>query len=245
MTKKTVHFSFALALYGLLIFFIAYSYPGKENFDLLRLFPARNEIFQSWLLTLYISLSSLVYSMIMGFVLYLSSKSSLLFIQYVGRIFDEVVFGSPLIVFIIAMYYFVAIPMGISNRLNVGILAFSLYMAPYMKTLLDGAMKSIDDAQYQAMKVLGFSKGQSYRYIILPQVVKLIFPPLIGHLTFIIKGSSLLSVIGVRELYFQIDRIQANLLLYVEGYLLMFITYLLMTIPLVAMSRWIERKLSL
>jgi polar amino acid transport system permease protein len=67
---------------------------------------------------------------------------------------------------------------------------------------------------------------------------------LIGNLTFIIKGSSLLSVIGVKELYFAIDRIQANLLLYVEGYLLMFITYLLMTIPLVALSRWIEKKVS-
>jgi polar amino acid transport system permease protein len=229
MIKKSIHFLLALALYGLLVFFIAYSYPGKENFDMTRLWPAGPEIFQSWLLTLYISLASLFFSMFTGFVLYLASVSKLPFFRYVGRIFDEIVFGSPLIVFIIAMYYFIAIPMGISNRLNVGILAFSLYMAPYMN---------------QAIQVLGFSKSQAYRYIIIPQILKVIFPPLIGNLTFIIKGSSLLSVIGVKELYFQIDRIQANLLLYVEGYLLMFVTYLLMTIPLVALSRWIEKKVS-
>jgi polar amino acid transport system permease protein len=70
------------------------------------------------------------------------------------------------------------------------------------------------------------------------------FPPLIGNFSFIIKGSSLLAVIGVRELYGAIDRIQANLLLYVEGYFLMFVTYLLMTIPLMAISRWVERKIS-
>jgi polar amino acid transport system permease protein len=244
MIKKSIHFLLALALYGLLVFFIAYSYPGKENFDMTRLWPAGPEIFQSWLLTLYISIASLFFSMFTGFVLYLASVSKLPFFRYVGRIFDEIVFGSPLIVFIIAMYYFIAIPMGISNRLNVGILAFSLYMAPYMKSVLLGAMESIDANQYQAIQVLGFSKTQAYRYIIIPQILKVIFPPLIGNLTFIIKGSSLLSVIGVKELYFAIDRIQANLLLYVEGYLLMFITYLLMTIPLVALSRWIEKKVS-
>ena len=245
MIKKAIHFSLALGVYGLLVFYIATSYPGRESFNMSRLIPAAPDILNAWLLTLWISLLSLFLSMIVGFILYLMTKSPILFIKYVGKIFDEVVFGSPLIVFIIALYYFIAIPMGISNRLNVGILAFTLYMAPYMKTILVGAMQSIDESQHQAILVFGFTKVQSYRYILLPQILRIIFPPLIGNLTFIIKGSSLLSVIGVRELYFQIDRIQANILLYVEGYLLMFITYLLMTIPLVALSRQVEKRVQL
>jgi polar amino acid transport system permease protein len=187
---------------------------------------------------------SLFLSFVAGLILYWITESRFGVLRYMGIIFDEVVFGSPLIVFVIAVYYFIAFPLGLRDRLWVGIFAFTLYMAPYMKTMVVGAMKAIDPTQFQAMRVLGFTPFQRFYYILLPQLLRIMFPPLIGNFSFIIKGSSLLAVIGIRELYGTIDRIQANLLLYVEGYFLMFVTYLLMTIPLMAISRWVERKIS-
>ena len=183
-------------------------------------------------------------SFVAGLILYYITQSKNGVLRNMGIIFDEVVFGSPLLVFVIAVFYFIAFPLGIKDRLNVGILAFTLYMAPYMKSMVVGAIKAIDPTQFQAMRVLGFTPAQQFIHILFPQLLRIMFPPLIGNFSFIIKGSSLLAVIGVRELYGTIDRIQANSLLYVEGYLLMFVTYLIMTIPLMAISRWIERKIS-
>jgi polar amino acid transport system permease protein len=244
MIKKSRDFLLAFAIYGALALYIALSYPGRNNFNLARLWPAAPDIANAWLLTLYISLVSLALSFVAGLILYWITESKFGVLRYMGIIFDEVVFGSPLIVFVIAVYYFIAFPLGLRDRLWVGIFAFTLYMAPYMKTMVVGAMKAIDPTQFQAMRVLGFTPFQRFYYILLPQLLRIMFPPLIGNFSFIIKGSSLLAVIGIRELYGTIDRIQANLLLYVEGYFLMFVTYLLMTIPLMAISRWVERKIS-
>lgn len=244
MIKKSIDFLIALAIYGLLALYIALSYPGRNNFNLARLLPSSSEILNAWFLTLYISLVALVLSFVAGLILYYITQSKNGVLRNMGIIFDEVVFGSPLLVFVIAVFYFIAFPLGIKDRLNVGILAFTLYMAPYMKSMVVGAIKAIDPTQFQAMRVLGFTPAQQFIHILFPQLLRIMFPPLIGNFSFIIKGSSLLAVIGVRELYGTIDRIQANSLLYVEGYLLMFVTYLIMTIPLMAISRWIERKIS-
>lgn len=134
MIKRSRDFLLALAIYGLLALYIALSYPGRNNFNLARLWPAAPDILDAWLLTLYISLLSLFLSFIAGLILYWITQSKFGVLRYMGIIFDEVVFGSPLIVFVIAVYYFIAFPLGLRDRLWVGIFAFTLYMAPYMKT---------------------------------------------------------------------------------------------------------------
>lgn len=202
----------------------------------------KNIIFSGWLYTIYISILSLIGSVFVGFILYLMTSSKKLVIKYVGQIFNEIVFGSPMVVFFLVIYYFIAAPLNIESRLYVGIVALSLYMAPYMKNLFEGAMKTIDPLQYQAMTVFGFTTYQKYRYIILPQLVRVIIPPLIGNLTFIVKGSSLLNFIGVQELYNQISAAQYSTYRAVEGYLLMFILYLLITIPLIRITKFLESR---
>ena len=117
-------------------------------------------------------------------------------------------------------------------------------MAPYMKNMFEGAMKTIDQTQYQAMTVLGFTTYQKYRYIILPQLVRVIIPTLIGNLTFIVKGSSLLNFISVPELYNQITTAQSNTYAVVEGYLLLLIMYLIITIPLIRLTRYFEKRVA-
>lgn len=149
-----------------------------------------------------------------------------------------------MVVFFLVIYYFIAVPLEMESRLYVGIVALSLYMAPYMKNLFEGAMKTIDPLQYQAMTVFGFTTYQKYRYIILPQLVRVIIPPLIGNLTFIVKGSSLLNFIGVQELYNQISAAQYSSYRAVEAYLLMFVLYLLITIPLIRITKFLERRVA-
>ena len=232
----------ALSIFGLLIYVIWIVYPGKDNFQLSLLWPWRNIIIRGFFITIAASLITLVLSILIGFGLYLLTSSKILVLKYLGTIFNEIVFGSPLVVFVLVIYYFIAVPANMDNRFIAGVIALSLYMAPYMKNLFEGAIKTIDDLQFQAMTVLGFTKIQQYRYIILPQLVRVIMPPLIGNLTFIIKGSSLLNFIGVPELYNQLTFIQYDNFLAIEGYLLMFVTYLMITIPLIRLTKFFEKK---
>lgn len=220
-------------------------YPGRNDFDISKLYPWKNIIFKGWMLTIFVSIIVLISSIVLGFFLYLLTNSKILVLKYLGVIFNEIVFGSPLVIFLIVIYYFIGVPLNIDNRLIVGIIALSLYMAPYMKNVFEGAMESIDDLQYQAMTVFGFNTYQKYRYIIIPQLLKILIPPLAGNLTFIVKGSSLLNFIGVPELYNQITKAQSNTYAVVEGYALMFVMYLIITIPLIRLTRNLEKRVAL
>ena len=234
--------------------FIIYSFPGRNNFQIWKVYDYWNLLLKGWLYTIGVSIVALILSSILGFLLYLMIKSKVLFVRYIAYIFNEIVFGSPLIVFLIVVYYFISVPIQTSLNLSsnnffisplfMGTLTLSLFMAPYMKNVFEGAMKSIDDLQYQAMTVYGFTTFQKYRYIIIPQLLKIIIPPVIGNLTFIVKGSSLLNFISVPEIYNSITTVQSRENAVVEGYLVMFVMYLLITIPLIRITKYFEKKVS-
>ena len=240
--KKILSGIGALAIFGLFLFLIWMGYPGKDNFQLDKLLPFSNSIFQGWLITIAASIFVLILSILFGFGLYLLQSSKILVFKYLGSIFNEVTFGLPLIVFLLIFYFFITVPLNLDNRFIAGVLAMSLYMAPYMKNLFDGAIKTIDDLQYQAMTVFGFTPFQKYRYIIIPQILRVVIPPLIGNLTIIVKGSALLNFISVPELYNQVTTAQSTTYAVVEGYLLLGVLYLIVTIPLIRITKFFEKK---
>jgi polar amino acid transport system permease protein len=242
--NKAFNIGIAIAFYAMLISFIILAYPGRNNFRIEAIFDYPNFLLTGFINTITVSLIVLFSSTILGFILYLLSKSEMLAFKYISNIFSEVIFGTPTLVFVIVAYYFIAIPLNITNRYLAGVIAFSLFMAPYMRNAFMGAMQSIDQTQYQAMKVLGFTNYQKYRYIILPQLVKVIIPPIIVNLAIIIKGSSLLSFIGVKEIYDQITSIQTTTVAVVEGYLVMFVMYLIITLPLIFLAKYFEKKVA-
>jgi polar amino acid transport system permease protein len=221
-----------------------FAYPGRSNFRIEAIFGYSNILVKGYINTIIISIIVLILSIIFGFILYLLSESKILVFKYISNVFSEVIFGTPTLVFLIVTYYFIAVPLDLRNRFLAGIVGFTLFMGPYMRNAFMGAMKSIDDTQYQAMKVLGFTNYQKYRYIILPQLVKVIVPPMIGNLAIIIKGSSLLNFIGVEELYNQITTIQSRTYAVVEGYLIMFLLYLSITLPLIFLAKYFEKKVA-
>jgi polar amino acid transport system permease protein len=95
------------------------------------------------------------------------------------------------------------------------------------------------------MDLFGFTPYQRYRYIIIPQVIRILMPPMMNNFSMIIKGSALLNVLSYNELYYAIRVAQSKTFAFVEGYLLMWVLYLLLTIPLSQLTKMIERKWSL
>ena len=114
-----------------------------------------------------------------------------------------------------------------------------------MKNVFKAAFSSISKEQYMAMDLFGFTPFQRYRYIIIPQVIRVLMPPLMNNFSLIIKGSALLYVLSFDELYYTIVIAQSKTFAFVEGYLLMWGLYLLITIPLSQLTKVIERKWSL
>jgi polar amino acid transport system permease protein len=140
------------------------------------------------------------------------------------------------------MAFLIGPAFGSFNRPFLGILGLVLYISPYMKNVFKSSFSSIPKDQYMAMDLFGFTPWQKYQYIIIPQVIRILMPPLMNNFSLIIKGSALLYLLAYPELYYGIYVAQSQSFLFVEGYILLWILYLVITIPLSQITKYIEKK---
>ena len=84
-----------------------------------------------------------------------------------------------------------------------GALALAVYEGAYITEIIRAGIQSIDKGQWEASSGLGFSRAQQLRYIIFPQALRRIMPPLAGQFISTIKDSAIVSVISIQELTFQ------------------------------------------
>ncbi|MEY3431361.1 MAG: Glutamine transport system, permease protein GlnP [Bacillota bacterium] len=240
--KKFFNYSLAVGTFVAIILFVIYSRDAE--FSLAPLFADYGSlIFNGLLNSLYVSMITLVGSLILGFIFYLLSISRFAYFRALVDVFTEVIYGTPLLVMIVLMAFLIGPAFDNFNRPFLGILGLILYISPYMKNVYQSSFSSIPKEQYMAMDLFGFSGWQRYQYIIIPQVIKVLMPPLMNNFSLIVKGSSLMYVLAYAELYYAINIAQSRTFLFVEGYVLLWALYLVITIPLSQLTKWIEKKL--
>jgi polar amino acid transport system permease protein len=240
--KKTTNYVLAIGTFLALIFYVIYA--RDANFTLAPLFEDYgNLILRGLLNSLYVSIIALIGSLVLGFVFYLLSISKFPYFQALVDVFTEVIYGTPLLVMIVLMAFLIGPAFGNYNRAFLGIFGLILYISPYMKNVYQSSFSSIPKEQYMAMDLFGFTPRQRYQYIIIPQVIKVLMPPLMNNFSLIVKGSALLYVLAYAELYYAINIAQSRTFLFVEGYVLLWGLYLVITIPLSQLTKWIEKRL--
>jgi polar amino acid transport system permease protein len=238
--KKIFSFTLALLVYIALFAFVISRSTGELDFGTYSEFA--NAIAKGWLTTVLLSLVSIVLALIFGLFLYLMQESKNQFLYYLAEILKIMMFSTPLVVIAIVSYYYVSNAFNIDNRLVVGALTLGAYISTYIADVYKGAIESIHQNQWQAAKMFGFNKYQTYRYIIFPQVFKSILPPLAGQFALTVKGSSLLGYIGTAELFNRVNSVMAASFQYDEGFIIMTLGYWIVTIPLILLVRKLEKK---
>lgn len=193
--------------------------------------------------TLYISVITLILCLFFGFLFYLMMKSRIQMVKAVAVIFKEIVMGTPLLVMVFLAVYVLGDMIHISNKTVLGIIALTLYTSPYVANSYASAIEIIDKDQYVVMELYHFSGFQKYRYIIFPQMIRPLMPSVINSLSSIIKGSALLKIVSVSEISYVITVISSKNWASIEGYLVMWIMYLMITIPLSILAQYIGGRL--
>lgn len=243
-TKKIGWFVLALVLYGLFFSFVM-SRDLQEGFVMEQYIEFSSVILQGWWTTIYISLSSIVLALFVGLLLYLMEQTNFPFskiLKNVATIHKNIIFGTPLLVITIVSYYYIGNAFGIQNKIVVGVLTLGLYIGAYVSDIYKGAIDAIHLNQWQTAKMFGFTKYQTYRYVVFPQILVTVLPALAGQLALTIKGSALLALMGTDEFYNTINKIMAVSYRYPEGFLIMAAGYLTITIPLIKLVRYLEVK---
>lgn len=159
------------------------------------------EMLQGTLMTLRIFFSTLVFALPLGLLVSLGRMSKIKIINWPVRLFILIMRGTPLMLQLLFVFYGLKPLFGIQfDRVIAAQVAFALNYAAYFAEIYRGGIESIPDGQYEAAKVLGFNKKQTFFGIILPQVVKRIIPPMGNEFITLVKDTSLAQVIAVVEL---------------------------------------------
>jgi polar amino acid transport system permease protein len=203
----------------------------------------RQAFWQGWLLTLLLSVISLVLSTLIGLIAALARRSAILIVRYTSACYIEFVRGMPLLVLILVLFYVVANALGIHDRLLVGVVVLSLFAGAYIAEIIRAGIQSVGASQLESARAIGLTGGQTYRYVIFPQALRQVLPPLAGQFASIIKDSSLLSIIGLAEFTFTAQQVNSATYSTLESYLPLAVGYLILTLPISLWTHDLGRKL--
>ncbi len=160
----------------------------------------------------------------------------------VGRVYVEAIRGTPLLVQLLIGFYVVASAVGLQDRYLVGVLVLACFSGAYMAEIFRGGLDAIPRTQRDSARAIGLTPWQAFRLVILPQAVRLVLPAVAGQFVSLVKDSSLLSVIAVSEFTLAAQEVNSFTYSTLEAYLPLALGYLLLTLPLSAVSRLLERR---
>lgn len=155
--------------------------------------------------TIEIFFVTLVSSLILGLGLALVRMSKFKILSILAKIYISIMRGTPLMLQLLVVYfgpYFIfGIPITRSYRLNAVLIGFALNYAAYFAEIYRGGISAIPEGQYEAAKLLGYSRSQTFIHIVMPQVVKRIIPAVANETITLVKDTSLAFTLAVAEMF--------------------------------------------
>ena len=203
----------------------------------------RAVFWKGWLLTIVVSLLTLVLSTLIGILVALARRSRILPLRSIAILYVELIRGTPLLAQILFLFYVVANAIGLQDRFVGGVLILSLFSGAYLAEIIRSGIDSIPATQLESARAIGLTPWQTYRFVIAPQALRQILPPLAGQFASLIKDSSLLSIIGIGEFTLAAQQVNSATYRTLESYLPLAIGYLLLTLPVSLLSKILERRL--
>ena len=149
--------------------------------------------------TIELSVTSFAFATALGLGLALLRLSGLLVGTGVAIAYLEFIRNMPLLVLLYLIYYVIG-PIFDLDRYSASVLCLAIYHSALISEIFRAGINAVGIGQWEAARSIGMSTGQCYRYVILPQSVKFMLPPLTGEAVHLIKSSAIVSVIAVAEL---------------------------------------------
>lgn len=150
-------------------------------------------------MTLKISALALVFALVLGLVAGLGRVASNPAAQWLAATYVEVIRGTPLLVQIFIVYFFIGTVLSLS-AFAAGVAALAVFTGAYVAEIVRSGIEAVPRGQMEAARSLGMSGVQAMRHVILPQALRKTLPPLAGQFINLVKDSSLVSVMALTDL---------------------------------------------
>ncbi|MFD2372082.1 amino acid ABC transporter permease [Brevibacillus sp. GCM10020057] len=197
-------------------------------------------------MTILLFLIAIVLSIPLGFVITLMAKSSFKAVAWLAQTYIYVMRGTPLLLQLLFICFGLPLLPGVGDylvfdRFVAACIGFVLNYAAYFAEIFRGGLLAIDKGQYEAAQVLGFSKWQTTSRIILPQMFRVALPAVSNESITLVKDTALLYAVAVPELLHYAET-AVNRDFTIVPFFIAGIIYLLMTLLLTVLFKWLERR---
>jgi polar amino acid transport system permease protein len=204
---------------------------------------------QGTVVSLEVFFLTLIFSVPLALPIAFGRMSRNLIVNKLVSLYVLIMRGTPLILQLIFVYFspkYLFMALGIQlyyDRFTAAIIAFVLNYAAYFAEIYRGGIESIPKGQYEAAKVLGFTKRQTFFRIVMPQVIKRIIPAMGNEVITLVKDTALAQTIGVVELFHVAQNASARMFstmpIFIAG-----VFYFVMNWAVTAVFDYGEKKLS-
>ena len=188
-------------------------------------------------------LSSIAFglSIVGGLLLSLVRLSKSIVGQAASNVYLEIVRNSPILV-LLYVFYYVFGPIFELNRYWASIMCLAFYHAAFVSEVFLAGILSVNKGQWEAAEAIGMSQPECYRYVILPQAIRIMLPPMTGEAISMIKHSAIVSVIAVAELTTMGRNIISETYMSFEIWFTVAALYLAITLVLSVVVSILEKK---
>ncbi len=205
VSKNTVA-AIVAAVFGVAVLVLLFLYAVNDGNEFaVRIQGIMNQLSGGILASLTLFTLTLVFSMPIGLFVCFARRSRFKVIAIVTKFYISVMRGTPLmlqlIVVYFAPYYLFKIPLSSNYRFYAAIIGFSLNYAAYFAEIYRSGIEAVPKGQYEAAKVLGYSRQQTFMKIVFPQMVRHTLPPVTNEIITLVKDTSLAYAIAYVEMF--------------------------------------------
>lgn len=196
--------------------------------------------YEGLLVTVKVGVLALLLALVIGVVCGVLSASKNKVLKAIVRVYVELIQNVPLVIQIFVLYN--ALPYA-NIKLDVfviGVLGIGIYHGAYVSEVVRAGIESVPKGQMEAALSQGFSYIQAMRYIILPQSLKIILPPLTNQGVALLKNTSVLAMIAGGDLMYRSDSWSSSTLIYGPAYIITALLYFALCFPLAKLAKKLE-----
>ena len=199
--------------------------------------------------TIQLSVIAAILSIILGLIVALPGLSNNRFLRVCSRVYVEFIRAIPLLPMLFWVFYGLPVifkSMGLNINIDAfwgAILTLAISDSAFTAEIYRAGIQSISKGQREAAQTIGLNYFQTMRYVILPQALRRILPPLANQFIYIVKMSAFASVIGMQELTRRANEIVVTEYRPLEVYTLLIFEYLILVLVISSGVRWLERKM--
>lgn len=194
---------------------------------------------------LFVSITAIIIGTIIGIFIGLTLTYGNIFARFFARFYVDVIRGIPVLVLILTIYFVLPVVKIELGALKAGIVSLAIFASAQVAEMLRGGLQNVPIGQIEGAKAVGLGFFQTFIYVSLPQALRQVLPTWVNTAVEIVKGTTLVSLIGIVEITLVMQQIIGRNFLTMQFYALAGLIYFVICFSIERAGKFVEKKVAI